>query len=377
MLPVHQVTIEELTDVDRLEREWVDLFARSNASVFLSWHWIGSWLQARAPGVTLLKVTARRAGQVVGLAVVVRQTVRRHGLLVSDLLALHEYAVAGWDFMTEHNGLLVDERWAAEIATDVARALVEDVPGWDELQLSGLAASSPLLEARLLGGIGLGCFRSGESDAWYVDLDRARAAAEGYLATLSKKTRYKLRGYCRDWERFGELRVDGAATLDEALAYFAELKGLHQAYWKGRGKSGSFANSQWEQFHRRVIESAFGVGGAQLLRVMAGSEVVGYVYSLVQGGQVYMIQSGYNYAKAEHAHPGFVSLYMAVKHNVRVGKRRFDFLAGDAQYKRMLGHGSEKLVWVRLRKPRVKFRIEDLGRTAMRKLRGLSDDVGF
>lgn len=380
MLSSNHVTVEELTDPSRLALEWQDLFQRADASFFLSWHWISNWLRLHPPGVKFAKVTVRREGQIVGLAVLSRQKLRRYRLLASNLLALHEYAVSDRDLVIEHNGLLVDARWAAEIWTDVVRYLKECVPEWDEIQLSGIPVDCPVIKPDFLQRLCLNCYRSGESDAWYVDLDKVRSTGKGYLATLSKKTRYKLRGYFRDYEHLGPLRVETAGSLGEAQAYFDELKRMHQAYWTRRGKPGSFANPLWERFHRAVIESAFNAGGVQMLRMTAGECTVGYLYNLVHRGHVSMIQSGYNYEEtevAEHAHPGFVSVCLAVEHNVKVGNRVFDFLAGDAQYKRMLAHDRVRLAWVRLQRPRLKFWVEDVGRWVVRKILGRSDDVGF
>lgn len=71
------VTCEAVPELSSLRREWLDLEARAQASVFLSWQWVGHWLHLYRPTVHLLRV--RQDGRTLGLGLVVEAEERRHG----------------------------------------------------------------------------------------------------------------------------------------------------------------------------------------------------------------------------------------------------------------------------------------------------------
>ena len=52
MMPL-QATLRPLTDLTALETIWRDLESRADRAFFLSWTWIGSWLETFADAPTL------------------------------------------------------------------------------------------------------------------------------------------------------------------------------------------------------------------------------------------------------------------------------------------------------------------------------------
>ena len=96
----------------------------------------------------------------------------------------------------------------------------------------------------------------------------------------------------------------------------------------------------------------------QMLRVTAGTEVVGYLYNLVRNGHVYFYQSGFNYTEDHKLRPGLVCHYLAVMHNLKVDSRIYDFLAGPQRYKQSLARLKLKMYWFSFRKPRFVFAVE-------------------
>ena len=370
------ISIEDVHDIQALQFEWERLLAHSEASFFLSWHWIGSWIALQPENIPLKQLTVRQEGKVVALAVFSSGKIRRHGMFTSAVMALHEYTSPGFNMVIEYNGILVDRQSDAKvIQQEIIRFLATEVPGWDELQLSGITADCPLIEPLFLQSMGLQTHIECESEAKCVNLDKIRNNNGDYFSTLSKKTRYKLRKYIKEYECLGLIKVEAAESLDEAFQYFDELKTYHQSYWNRKGQTGSFANDNWEHFQRNVIKCAFSEGGVQLLKISAGETIIGYLYNLVWKGHVYMIQSGYRYD--DHYHPGYVSLYYAIDYNLKKEYRVFDFLAGKNQYKESLSNDSIKLQWVMLQRKKIKFWIEDLLRLGKRKVLGQSSDVSF
>ena len=193
------------------------------------------------------------------------------------------------------------------------------------------------------GGI---AFRLRRQEAPFIDLARIRAGGGDWLATLSANTRYQLRRSARFYAARGPLRLERAGSLAEALAWFDRLVALHGESWQRRGQPGAFAHPFALRFHRALIERAEPRGELDLLRLTAGEEELGYLYNVRLGGRVYAYQSGLNHRGAErHGKPGLTFHAMAVERALAGGEQTYDFLAGDARYKRSLSNASATLVW--------------------------------
>jgi CelD/BcsL family acetyltransferase involved in cellulose biosynthesis len=69
--------------------------------------------------------------------------------------------------------------------------------------------------------------------------------------------------------------------------------------------------------------------------------------------------------------PGLVAHVEAIKHNTAAGHKTYDFLGGDSRYKMSLATHHNRLIWIRLQKPLLKFRIENALKTFKHLLVGL------
>lgn len=75
-----------------------------------------------------------------------------------------------------------------------------------------------------------------------------------------------------------------------------------------------------------------------------------------------------------HLHsPGIEQLdELTIEFNAAAGHRQYNFLAGDALYKRRLATQSEHIVWAIIRRKRVRFQIENYLKRSLRSLRQLA-----
>lgn len=285
-------------------------------------------------------------------------------------LLLSETGIAQLDCVTiEHNGLLCDPAVAGNVIEEVAHALQER-GDWDEWVLSGVDRS--VVEEHyenLAARMGWTIREFGESPWYFVDLTKIRAGDKDYLDRLSVNTRYQVRRAIKEYGARGEVKIELARTVNEALAYFARLKFFHQRYWLTRGKPGAFGPEFFEVFHRRFIDEGWPTGGVQLSRVTAGEHEIGYLYNLVHESTIYSYQSGFNYENDAKIKPGLVSHVLAIERAIADGFHCYDFLAGEAQYKRSLATNSENMRWIRLRRPRFAFRLEALARSLRQRSR--------
>jgi hypothetical protein len=351
---------EPLPPLAVIEREWRELETVARPSFFTSWHWIGTWLAIlpEASRPSLLRGSVR--GETVALALLGAKVVaRRHGLIRSRSLYLNETGDPSFDMTIEHNRLLV--------ASDHEEAALDALIAWfaqrgaeaDELHLNGslLRFPEPLVE-----GSGLGRYEI-VVPSYCIELDRLSASDGDLYPVLSTNARQQLRRAFRYFERSGPLRLQKAATVAEALAFFVALKELHSISWQHRGKAHSFTRPFFEPFHHLLIERSLPSGGVELLRASAGDLVIGYLYNFRLADRVYSYQSGFAYDERA-ARPGAVAHAMAIREAYRSGAAIYDFMAGRNRLKESFSTRCEPMLWQVIQQPRLAFRIEHFARGA-------------
>lgn len=351
--------LEAVPPLPELEREWRQLEAAGNPSFFTSWYWIGTLLSAVPPASRpkLLRGTAH--GRTVSLALLgANETRRRRGLVRSRGLYLNETGDPRFDALTiEHNGILAAAEWELVIWDELIGWFADRRGEADELQIAG---SQRRLPEAVLHRWGLGC-RATSLPSYSVDLCRLEDTDGELYPVLSANARQQLRRALRYFERFGALRLVGAATVPEALAFFTDMKELHCASWERRGRPHSFSGGFFEPFHRLLIERSFAEGGTQLLKACAGDRVLGYLYNFQLGNRIYAYQSGFDDADRRER-PGIVTHFLAIRHAFRSGARVYDFMAGRNRLKESFATRCEPMLWQVIQQPRLVFRVERLGR---------------
>jgi hypothetical protein len=245
--------------------------------------------------------------------------------------------------------------------------ILDSLPfNWDEITMMNL-------DCDLFPGICLWCnagpynlIQDDETLARCVDLELVRQQDGNYFNLLSRKTRSHLRKSVRLYEAHGPIECRRATELPEALGIIDELVQAHMNMWGARGQQGSFGYEYFLNFHKTLIQNRFETGEIQLLKIMAGTKPLGYLYNFLYDQKVYAYQTGFNYEPDNRLKPGLISHSKAIELNARTGQAIYDFLGGNDRYKKNLGTGDRKMVSVRVQKPRFRFRIEKRIETAAR-----------
>jgi len=328
------IAIEPVTDFAALAPVWRELERRADCSFFQSWAWTGCLAEERFAEPWLL--IARRGDRVVGLALLNRGP--RAGLTRPILLG--ESGKPDLDsIFTEHNGLLLDRDEPDGLAARCWAALAEKF-GAARWLISG----TPEATCAALPGERIARIRA-KRPALYLDLSPDSDPLDGFSAN----TRQQLRRSLRAWEAIGPLTLDVAAP-GEAGGYLDALAELHQRYWTGRGKPGAFTQPFFGRFHHALLRRAADRQSLDLIRISAGERVAGYLYNFVHDGWVAAYQSGFDFGPdADRLRPGLICHLMAIQHYAGAGMRRYDFLGGEARYKRSLANAEIPLVWLDVR----------------------------
>lgn len=358
----------------RIRPIWRDLLERtSETSAFLSEVWIDRWLAHFGGEAEIGAVIWRDGSTVVACAILPEGrgwagpfSIRRTFLNASGVLGVG----------CEHNDVVVLDEYRSRVLDD----LVERVRsgGCDEWCLVGVRRS--LLD-ELMARWPEGWWEGYESESPFVDLDTIRALDGGYLSSLSSNTRSQIRRSLRLYEeRFGPPVTEVAESPGEALSWFEEMVGLHQATWEARGEAGAFAERRVVAFYQDLIETTTVERSGfrtEMLRVRFGDQTIGILLNFIYQGHVAFYQSGLSYHDDSKLKPGLVTHAQAIALSVDRGDLVYDFLGGEEEgvrYKRSLSSDRRALIWGQLQVNTTKSEVVRRLRRARDYVRGIGRD---
>jgi len=357
-----EVQVQPLDPRDeRIEAEWRLLETLAKPSFFLSWDWTGSLL-ATLPARSISLLRLSDGSQTVGQAYLGRERTVRHLIVWSERLYLN----APGELLTIEDNLLLARPELETVCWDaLLRWFAHEQNVADELVLQGLRQPLELAATT--------CYPLRYDhlplQSYHVDLKRLEETAGGFSDLLSKNARYQLHRSIRDYGGSGALQLREAGSIEEALAWFDNMKVLHSDSWARRGKPHAFSRPFFETFHRNLIRRTFAAGRIQMLRVDAGGEPIAYLYNFRDGLRTYAYQSGFA-DKDRRLRPGAVSHALAIEHNFRLGVRLYDFMAGNNRLKSSFATGCRDMHWTTVQLPRIRFRLENVARHAKHRFCG-------
>jgi CelD/BcsL family acetyltransferase involved in cellulose biosynthesis len=338
------------------------------SSFYLSTEWTTAWLEVFGELLQPEILVFEHENTATGICLLVRSTERRGPFRVKRIYLNTVGGDVADRTLMEFNNLLCQASWEEKNANALAAHLQS--LEWDEFAVEGISPG-PILDCLRGNGFSqLPCVIS-TMPSYYVNLRQLHESKASYESSLSSNTREQLRRSLRRYATIGEVRVEAAAELSRAEELFDEMCRMHQSRWQKKGETGAFGPGRRLEFHRTLIRQAFAKGGIQLLRVTAGEETIGILYNFVKAGKVYFFQSGFNYIGDKHLKPGLVTHVLAVGYCLNAGYTEYDFLAGDAQYKRSLAKDCRQLAWVVFARPRTKLALIEGLRVIKRRLRSL------
>lgn len=349
------VHFEPLPDLAVLAPRWQALEAASDASFFLGWTWMGSWLGSTGARPELMSV--REGARDVALALVGRSMERRKFGSVPTL-HLNEAGEARADrAFIEYNGLLVaaKEREAASRAVMSALLARKD---WRALKLSGMAPGDPLLfqgtvRRRVLRDV---------SPVYYIDLNAVRAAGGDYLSLLSANSRSQIR---RSFKDHGEAQISQATDSAQIDAWLTDMARLN----RGRHADNAWDDEGFRAFARTIALNGLPTGDVELLRVDCGGALTGYLLNFVWRGRAMNYQSAFVEPAGPKSKPGLMCHAAAARRYAELGHAEYSLLAGKDRYKQSLATNQEELQWWTMERFSPTLELEALARKLIRRTR--------
>lgn len=334
------------------------MLEKSQHSYFTSWGWISTWIKSLPAKRGVNLVVGFQNGDPVLAFFIGKRTYNKYGILPSRIGSLNSTGDPYYDSLyIEYNSILMDS--AAESSMPELFDYLEGLT-LDEFILPGM--SSGFIEDGLIPYYkhteGFQVLLDAVRNSYYVDLDKIRVAGMDYMRLLSSNKRSQIRRSIKQYELDGVVKVEESHSVDDALAMFDEMVAMHQKEWNRRREPGVFSNPYMLQFHQALIRSRFHHNEIQFLKISNASNIIGYLYCFVYRGDVLFYQAGFSYAVDNVYRPGLVSHYYAIVHNAARGMKTYDFLAGEAEYKKSLSTDTVPMYWARWIRGRQRLAIE-------------------
>lgn len=314
-------------DLASLAPEWAALHARiTGATAFQHPAWAQVWLRHFGQGCAPVFLSVRRGEELVGVATLDMERAEAREL--------------GDHNVRDYAGPLALPGEETAVASGILEWLREDLT--HAVTFWGIPRDSAIFAAfQESARLGWTFEESPEAVCPGVDLP---ATFEEYVAALTKKDRHELRRKLRNFATAGHAKFtpwNDLAEIEPRMDRFFELMRA------SRDDKDEFLTPQMEAFFRDLVLTFAPLGMLHLgVLTLDGAEIA-MTLSFENSEGVYLYNSGYD-PTYSNLSVGLVSKAMALEDAIERGKRRFDFLRGDEDYKRRLGGIDRPIVTVRL-----------------------------
>lgn len=355
------IDISEQPDLGRLKTAWHELEDDNNElSFFHSWPWLETWLQVYKPRVLL--VSAKYDGRTVALGLFGRSQETRHYIVKSNQLRLFQTGDQQQDqIWVEFNDFLCQPDHLEEATKACLNALLSSKYQCDEIVISMIEKS----RAESL----LNTFNHASTDlstpTYKTNLQQLSAKAGHYLDSLNRNTRYQINHSKKIYEnRYGTLKLSFASNITQALLYWEQAAELHIKKWHDSG----FKNPEFVSFHKELMINNFDSGLIDVVKITAGNRLVAIIYNLIYKKNVYFYLQGIQNEADNKLKPGLTAHSMLIEYYLQKHMKSYDFMGGHSQYKKQLSEEAVTLLTLKIQKPLLKFKAENIARSIKQKI---------
>jgi hypothetical protein len=344
------------TQYSAVKEIWTYLLKKCPHTYFLSSGWTETWIKNLPTDCNLSLVVGFRNKLPVIAFFLGSKIASRHKFMTFRELSLNQTLIPDIDrIWVEYNAILIDPELKITLDSLLNLSLIEP---WDEFRMvrfssnykTNLIINSDPNSSYIL--------KSNRLKSYYVDLEKVRRNNYDYLAIISPKQRYQIRRSIKEYEKMGKIEIRSAENAEEALKILDELSEMHQKRWSARGLHGTMSSRYALDFHRDLVSRRFEHGEIQLLKVTAGSHVLGCLYCFLYQRDVSGYMCGFNYLDRNVYSPGAVCHYYAIVHNAMKGFNSYDFLEGEDSYRERLSTDINMMETIVIRRKNIKYTIE-------------------
>ncbi len=314
--------------------KWLSLECNSNCSVFLSWQWIGNWLDLVTDKVFL--VEAYREDEIVGLGFFVEKTRKVFGCISIKQWWLHRTGIQQQDqIWLEYNDFLLDEACSVAVRGKMIKAIADFDQSVKEV-IIGLSADDRLEHfSHSFAKLDFTAASTVETNGYLASLSCSK---EGYLReTLSKNTRNQISRSKKLLQSQGTLTFAVISDPDMLSELYPKIARIHIDKWQATNEGSGFSNPLFESFHNSIALQNTNET-VQIAVLTLNEEELGYLVNFVYNNKVYFYLSALQQCADNKIKIGLTLHSEAIRYYAEKGIESYDFLGGDARYKKSLSN---------------------------------------
>ncbi len=326
-LSVHLVTSAE--ELETLQFDWNVLHARSlSPTIFLSWEWMVSWLEAVYPEAQLFILLIRDAGN----TLVAVAPFYRTGF---TLLAGHCYktlrCIGDCHAGAEYPDIIVQKGYEEAACKEIAAFLRHKDDVWDWAWFPNIATWTGAGD-RLRS-----CFSADKLSFCHLrEKDFSTMLLPGswdeYMGGFSRQRRSLLRRQQRKAAQKYDLQITVCSNRHQLDTFLHQLFRLHKKRWLLRGHEGAFVKAPpMKAFHQKMALRALDKGWLAFFSLTAGDRVVAIQYGYVYDAVFSQVQEGFD--PDGPAGTGNILRMYVIRWCIEHRIREYDFLGGFGKHK--------------------------------------------
>lgn len=331
-----KATVSRVTTPDQFLIDWAELNSNAGpATFFQSPAWMAAWLGGIPATSELFRIEVSDSDGTKLLGVAAKPMQRAPPLIGFTEAWLHEFGDPDYDAIyVEYNDFLTAQG-SDDLRAPALDAVLDSFGNTDSIIFRNITPAITQAAKSVAARRSLNIRVLSEQPVYVCDLERPRAEGKAFIDNLSAGLRADIRRSLRVYEERGAVQCKLAQSTEEKSRAWEKLVELHTARWRSRGKPGAFANPQFLTFHERLRNAA--PEQSHLLEIRIGNETLGVLYNFIDGDAVRQYQTGFYYEDDKRLMPGLVCHALACQHYMDNGFALYDFMAGEAEYKRRFG----------------------------------------
>ncbi len=350
MLPT--ITVRELQENNKkaLQDKWQELELSADNSVFLSWLWIESWLTVVTDNLFIIEATFNN--KTVGLGIFFESKRYSLGLFPIKQWWLHKTGEQNKDqIWIEHNDFLLDKSLATTIRQAMVSYIYNNEANVTEV-IIGLSDSTVQNSFEIL-------FPENRTEVNSLGhlVDYSQISNSYFDEILSKNTRYQVNRSKKLLAEQGELNFNIVDNSKDIIALLPNISALHQERWQHSSEGSGFSNPIFTQFHQHMIKKD-NSATIQVAVLSLNNRAIGYLLNYIYKDKVSFYLSALSNEFSNKIKVGILLHAEAIDYYQKQNLLSYDFLAGDAQYKRSLATAKYQLALKYFHRPHIALTIE-------------------
>jgi hypothetical protein len=349
----------EISDYSNLSNQWLTLEKKSTTHFFLSWNWINAWLKIISNNFPLYLVTAKINQKVVGLGIFVERRTAKYVFFRRKEWYLHRTGNDAMDqIWIENNNFLVGDHNKNIILSTIWQQLLKQKPEVDEFIIAMQHNSNNAEPAAL--PLHYTKKKIYTEKGYYLSMVDLKSFDQ-YLSLLSKNTRQQIKRSIKLLKQLGDVQFNVITEENKQWNLLQQSKHWHIEKWQQTSTPSGFCNPLFTDFHKYLIFAKHSPTKSIVASLQIDNELVGCLYCFIDGESVYFYLSTLKPMSDNRIKLGLTIHAFFIEWLIDNAPHitKYDFLAGDARYKKSLTNKQNEYSYLVIQKQSLKFWLED------------------